>query len=183
MGPKDVYQEKMDKTINVLKQDLNTVRAGRANPALLDQISVEYYGMPTPLKQIANISVPDPRSLLIAPFDPKSIKDIEKAIQIANIGINPSNDGRTVRLVIPPLTEERRKDLTKLIKKMGEEAKVAVRNCRRDANDEVKKMEKAGEFTEDDVKDELDEIQKMTDKCMKNIDEIIAAKDKELMEL
>ncbi len=183
MGPKDVYQEKMDKTISVLKQDLNTVRAGRANPALLDQISVEYYGMPTPLKQIANISVPDPRSLLIAPFDPKSIKDIEKAIQIANIGINPSNDGRTVRLVIPPLTEERRKDLTKLIKKMGEEAKVAVRNCRRDANDEVKKMEKAGEFTEDDVKDELDEIQKMTDKCMKNIDEIIAAKDKELMEL
>jgi ribosome recycling factor len=173
----------MDKTISVLKQDLNTVRAGRANPALLDQISVEYYGMPTPLKQIANISVPDPRSLLIAPFDPKSIKDIEKAIQIANIGINPSNDGRTVRLVIPPLTEERRKDLTKLIKKMGEEAKVAVRNCRRDANDEVKKMEKAGEFTEDDVKDELDEIQKMTDKCMKNIDEIIAAKDKELMEL
>ena len=183
MGPKDVYQEKMDKTISVLKQDLNTVRAGRANPALLDQISVEYYGMPTPLKQIANISVPDPRSLLIAPFDPKSIKDIEKAIQIANIGINPANDGRTVRLVIPPLTEERRKDLTKLIKKMGEEAKVAVRNCRRDANDEVKKMEKAGEFTEDDVKDELDEIQKMTDKCMKNIDEIIAAKDKELMEL
>ncbi len=183
MGPKDVYQEKMDKTISVLKQDLNTVRAGRANPALLDQISVEYYGMPTPLKQIANISVPDPRSLLIAPFDPKSIKDIEKAIQVANIGINPSNDGRTVRLVIPPLTEERRKDLTKLIKKMGEEAKVAVRNCRRDANDEVKKMEKAGEFTEDDVKDELDEIQKMTDKCMKNIDEIIAAKDKELMEL
>ncbi len=120
MGPKDVYQEKMDKTISVLKQDLNTVRAGRANPALLDQISVEYYGMPTPLKQIANISVPDPRSLLIAPFDPKSIKDIEKAIQIANIGINPSNDGRTVRLVIPPLTEERRKDLTKLIKKMVE---------------------------------------------------------------
>ncbi|MBR4149804.1 MAG: ribosome recycling factor [Firmicutes bacterium] len=183
MGPKDVYQEKMDKTISVLKQDLNTVRAGRANPALLDQISVEYYGMPTPLKQIANISVPDPRSLLIAPFDPKSIKDIEKAIQIANIGINPSNDGRTVRLVIPPLTEERRKDLTKLIKKMGEESKVAVRNCRRDANEEIKKMEKAGEFTEDDVKDELDEIQKMTDKCMKNIDEIIAAKDKELMEL
>lgn len=183
MGPQEVYQEKMDKTISVLKQDLNTVRAGRANPALLDQITVEYYGMPTPLKQIANISVPDPRSLLIAPFDPKSIKEIEKAIQIANIGINPSNDGRTVRLVIPPLTEERRKDLTKLIKKMGEEAKVAVRNCRRDANDDIKKLEKAGELTEDDVKSDLEEIQKMTDKCMKNIDEIIAAKDKELMEL
>ena len=183
MGPQEVYQEKMDKTISVLKQDLNTVRAGRANPALLDQITVEYYGMPTPLKQIANISVPDPRSLLIAPFDPKSIKEIEKAIQIANIGINPSNDGRTVRLVIPPLTEERRKELTKLIKKMGEEAKVAVRNCRRDANEDIKKLEKAGELTEDDVKSDLEEIQKMTDKCMKNIDEIIASKDKELMEL
>ena len=183
MGPQEVYQEKMDKTISVLKQDLNTVRAGRANPALLDQITVEYYGTTTPLKQIANISVPDPRSLLIAPFDPKSIKEIEKAIQIANIGINPSNDGRTVRLVIPPLTEERRKELTKLIKKMGEEAKVAIRNCRRDANEDIKKLEKAGELTEDDVKDDLDEIQKMTDKCMKNIDEIIASKDKELMEL
>ena len=183
MGPKDVYQEKMDKTISVLKQDLNTVRAGRANPALLDQISVEYYGMPTPLKQIANISVPDPRSLHIAPFDPKSIKDIEKAIQIANIGINPSNDGRTVRLVIPPLTEERRKDLTKLIKKMGEESKVAIRNCRRDANDMLKKAEKSGELTEDDLKDDLDEIQKLTEQYMKDIDKMVSDKEKELMEL
>ncbi len=183
MGPKDVYQEKMDKTISVLKQDLNTVRAGRANPALLDQISVEYYGMPTPLKQIANISVPDPRSLLIAPFDPKSIKDIEKAIQIANIGINPSNDGRTVRLVIPPLTEERRKELTKLIKKMGEESKVAIRNCRRDANEMLKKAEKNGELTEDDLKDELDDVQKMTEQYMKDIDGMVAEKEKELMEL
>lgn len=183
MGAQETYKEKMEKTLSVLKQDLNTVRAGRANPALLDQISVEYYGMATPLKQIANISVPDPRSLLISPFDPKAVKDIEKAILVANIGINPSNDGKSVRLVIPPLTEDRRKDLTKLIKKMGEESKVAVRNCRRDANDEIKKQEKAGELTEDDVKDELDEIQKLTDKCMKDIDGIIANKEKELMEL
>ena len=183
MGAQETYKEKMEKTLSVLKQDLNTVRAGRANPALLDQISVEYYGMATPLKQIANISVPDPRSLLISPFDPKAVKDIEKAILVANIGITPSNDGKSVRLVIPPLTEDRRKDLTKLIKKMGEESKVAVRNCRRDANDEIKKQEKAGELTEDDVKDELDEIQKLTDKCMKDIDGIIANKEKELMEL
>ena len=183
MGPQEVYQEKMDKTISVLKQDLNTVRAGRANPALLDQITVEYYGMPTPLKQIANISVPDPRSLLIAPFDPKSIKEIEKAIQIANIGINPSNDGRTVRLVIPPLTEERRKDLTKVIKKMGEESKVAIRNCRRDANDMLKKAEKSGELTEDDLKDDLDEIQMLTEQYMKDIDKMVSDKEKELMEL
>ena len=112
MGAQETYKEKMEKTLSVLKQDLNTVRAGRANPALLDQISVEYYGMATPLKQIANISVPDPRSLLISPFDPKAVKDIEKAILVANIGINPSNDGKSVRLVIPPLTEDRRKDLT-----------------------------------------------------------------------
>ena len=180
---KEVYQEKMEKTLSVLRADLNTVRAGRANAALLDQIAVEYYGVPTPLKNMANIATPDPRTITITPFDPKSVRDVEKAIQVSNIGINPSNDGKTIRLVIPPLTEERRKELTKLIKKMGEEAKVAVRNCRRDANEDIKKLEKAGELTEDDVKDDLDEIQKMTDKCMKNIDEIIASKDKELMEL
>ena len=180
---KEVYQEKMEKTLSVLRADLNTVRAGRANAALLDQIAVEYYGVPTPLKNMANIATPDPRTITITPFDPKSVRDVEKAIQVSNIGINPSNDGKTIRLVIPPLTEERRKELTKLIKKMGEEAKVAVRNCRRDANEDIKKLEKAGELTEDDVKSDLEEIQKMTDKCMKNIDEIIASKDKELMEL
>ncbi|MBQ1711957.1 MAG: ribosome recycling factor, partial [Firmicutes bacterium] len=147
----DIYQEKMTKTLSVLKEDLNTVRAGRANAALLDQITVDYYGVPTPLKNMANIQVPDPRSLTIIPFDPKSLKNIEKAIQMSNLGINPTNDGKNVRLVIPPLTEERRKDLTKLIKKMGEEAKVAVRNCRRDANEQLKKAEKAGELTEDDL--------------------------------
>ncbi len=183
MSALDTYQEKMTKTLSVLKQELNTVRAGRANPALLDQIVVEYYGVPTPLKNIANISVPDPRTLMIAPFDPKSVRDIEKAIQVSNLGINPSNDGKIIRLVIPPVTEERRKELTKVIKKMGEDAKVAVRNCRRDANDDIKKAEKNGELTEDDVKSDLDEIQKMTDKCMKDIDTIVATKDKELMEL
>jgi ribosome recycling factor len=173
----------MAKTLSVLKEDLNTVRAGRANPALLDQVSVEYYGTPTPLKALCNIQVPDPRTLLVIPFDPKSVGLIEKAIQAANIGINPSNDGKNIRLVIPPLTEERRVELTKLIKKMGEESKVAVRNLRRDVNETIKKEEKAGELTEDDVKKELEEIQKLTDKCVKDIDDIIANKGKELMEL
>ena len=180
---KEQYEEKMAKTLSVLKEDLNTVRAGRANPALLDQISVEYYGSPTPLKALSNIQVPDPRTLLVIPFDPKSVGLIEKAIQAANIGINPSNDGKNIRLVIPPLTEERRKDLTKQIKKMGEESKVAVRNLRRDVNETIKKEEKAGEMTEDDMKNELEEIQKLTDNCIKEIDEIIANKGKELMEL
>ena len=179
----EVYKEKMSKTISVLKEDLNTVRAGRANAALLDQITVDYYGVMTPVKNLANIQVPDPRTLMIIPFDPKSLKNIEKAIQVSNLGINPTNDGKNIRLVIPPLTEERRKELTKVIKKMGEESKVAVRNCRRDANEQIKKAEKAGELTEDDVKKDLDEIQKMTDKCMKDIDQIIANKDKEIMEL
>ncbi|HPF19282.1 MAG: ribosome recycling factor [Bacillota bacterium] len=179
----EVYQEKMRKTLHVLKTELNTVRAGRANAALLDQIQVDYYGTPTPLKNLSNISVPDPRTLLITPFDPKSVGDIEKAIMTSNLGINPSNDGKSVRLAIPQLTEERRKDLTKIIKRMGEEAKVAVRNCRRDANDELKKLEKKGELTEDDLKNDLDDVQKRTDKCMTEIDEIVSAKEKELMEI
>ena len=179
----DNYKEHMDKTISVLKQDLNTVRAGRANAALLDQIVVDYYGSPTPVKNLSNISVPDPRTLMITPFDPSSIKAIEKAIMTSNLGINPSNDGRNIRLVIPVVTEERRKELAKVIKKMGEDSKVAVRNSRRDANDTIKKLEKAGELTEDDVKDEQEEVQKMTEKCMKEIDQIVAAKEKELMEI
>ena len=133
-------EERSKKTISVLKEDLNTVRAGRANPALLDKVSVQYYGSPTPLKNLSNISTPDPRTLLITPFDPKSIGEIEKAINMANIGINPSNDGKCIRLVIPPVTEDRRKELTKTVKKMGEDSRVAVRNLRRDANDHLKKM-------------------------------------------
>ena len=176
-------EEKSLKTISVLKEDLNTVRAGRANPALLDKIMVSYYGMPTPLKNISNISVPDPRTLLISPFDPKSINEIEKAINIANLGINPSNDGKSIRLVIPQVTEERRKELTKTVKTMGEDAKVAIRNLRRDANDKLKKMEKDHEITEDDLKKALDKVQKAVEKTEKSIDEVIALKDKEIMEV
>ncbi len=176
-------EEKSVKTISVLKEDLNTVRAGRANPALLDKVMVNYYGMPTPLKNIANISVPDPRTLLIAPFDPKSIGEIEKAINIANLGINPSNDGKNIRLVIPQVTEERRKELTKTVKKMGEDAKVAVRNLRRDANEKLKKMEKDHEITEDDLKKALDQVDKSVEKAIKGIDEVVAQKDKEIMEV
>ena len=183
MGAQEVYKEKMEKTLNVLKADLNTVRAGRANASLLDQISIDYYGTMTPVKNMANIQTPDPRSITITPFDPSTCKLIEKAIQVSDIGINPNSDGKVIRLSIPPLTEDRRKELAKIIKKMGEESKVAVRNCRRDANDQIKKDEKAGLLTEDDVKDDLDEIQKLTDKCMKDIDSMVSEKEKELMEL
>ena len=179
----EILEQKMQKTIAVLKDELNTVRAGRANPALLDRVVVDYYGSPTPLKNLSNISVPDPRTLMIAPFDPKTINDIEKAINVLNLGINPTNDGKIIRMVVPQLTEERRKELTKVVKKFGEDAKVAVRNERRDANDELKKQEKAGELTEDDLKKDMDLVQKKTDKTIKDIDDIIAAKDKEILEV
>ena len=146
-------------------------------------MSVQYYGSPTPLKNLSNISTPDPRTLLITPFDPKSISEIEKAINMANIGINPSNDGKCIRLVIPPVTEDRRKELTKTVKKMGEDSKVAVRNLRRDANDHLKKMEKNHEITEDESKKAQDDVQKATDKVIKEIDEIVAAKEKEILEV
>ncbi|MBQ9016258.1 MAG: ribosome recycling factor [Firmicutes bacterium] len=179
----DQLQEKINKSESLLKEDLATVRAGRANAALVDKVMVEYYGTPTPLKSLTNISVPEPRTLLITPFDPKSIPEIEKAINIANIGINPVNDGKVIRLQIPQVTEERRKELTKTVKKMGEETKVAVRNLRRDANDKVKKLEKAGDYTEDDRKEALDDIQKMVDQAIKDIDQIVADKEKEIMEV
>lgn len=176
-------EEKIEKTIKVLKEEMGTVRAGRANAALVDKVTVEYYGTPTPLKALANISVPEPRTLMISPFDPKSIPEIEKAINAANIGINPVNDGKVIRLQIPQVTEERRKELTKVVKKLGEDSKVAVRNLRREANDKVKKLEKAGDFTEDDTKETLDDIQKAIDKAVKDIDEIVAQKEKEIMEV
>lgn len=179
----EILADKMTKTLGVLKSELNTVRAGRANAALLDKVMVEYYGTPTPLKNLANIGIPDARTLMIAPFDPKAVSDVEKAINMANIGINPSNDGKVIRLAIPQVTEERRKELAKQIKKIGEDAKIAVRNSRRDVNDQVKKQEKADELTEDDAKKQLDAIQKQTDKCMKDIDAIVAEKEKELMEV
>lgn len=179
----EALEEKIQKSEALLRENLATVRAGRANAALVDKVMVDYYGMPTPLKTLANISVPEPRTLLISPFDPKSIPEIEKAINVANIGINPANDGKVIRLQIPQVTEERRKELTKTVKKMGEETKVAVRNLRRDANDKVKKLEKASEYTEDDVKGTLDEIQKATDQAVKTIDEIVSSKEAEIMEV
>ena len=183
MDVQGVLNEKISKSISALKENLNTVRAGRANPALLDKIMVNYYGSPTPLKNISNVSVPGPRTLMISPFDSKAIVEIEKAINVANIGINPSNDGKVIRLVIPQVTEERRKELTKLVKKIGEDSKVAVRNERREANELLKKMEKATELTEDDLKRELDDAQKKADKAIKEIDDIVAAKEKEILEV
>lgn len=179
----EVLQEKMDKTVNVLNDDLHSVRAGRANPALLDRVVVDYYGSETPLKQIANVSVPEPRVLMIQPYDATALKDIEKAILIADLGINPSNDGKIIRLVLPILTEERRKDLTKVVKKYGEESKVAIRNERRHANDKLKKMQKNSELTEDDLKSFEMEVQKMTDEHIKLIDQIIKDKEVEILEV
>ena len=178
-----LLEEKTAKSIEMLKEELATVRAGRANAALVDKVMVDYYGSPTPLKSLANISVPEPRTLLIAPFDPKSIPDIEKGINIANIGINPVNDGKLIRLSIPQVTEERRKELVKEVSKMAEEAKVAVRNVRRDALDKFKTQKKNSEITEDDLKNLEDKMQKITDKYVKNIDDITAKKSKEVMEV
>jgi len=176
-----VYEDKMVKTIDVVKANFAAVRAGRANAGVLDRIMVEYYGTPTPLNQVAAISTPDPRTLMIQPWDATLLKAIEKAIQISDLGINPQNDGRVIRLAFPQLTEERRKDLTKQVRKYGEEGKVAVRNIRRDAMDEIKKQTKKSEITEDDQKVLEKELQDITDKRCKEIDELTAKKEKELM--
>ena len=173
--------EKMLKTIEVVKANFASVRAGRANAGVLDRITVEYYGTPTPLNQVAAVSSPDPRTLVIQPWDGSLLKAIEKAIQTSDLGINPQNDGRVLRLAFPQLTEERRKELTKQVKKYGEEGKVAVRNIRRDAMDEIKKKTKKSEITEDDQKNLEKELQDLTDKRCKEIDELTAKKDKELM--
>ncbi|QXM06116.1 ribosome recycling factor [Crassaminicella indica] len=176
-------EEKMQKTIRVFKEDLNAIRAGRANPALLDKIVVEYYGSPTPLKQIASVSAPEPRLLVVQPYDKTAIQAIEKAISQSDLGINPSNDGNVIRLAIPQLTEERRKELVKVVKKTGENAKIALRNERREANDKLKKMQKDGELTEDDLKKAEDEVQKMTTKFGQIIDELVSKKEKEMLEV
>lgn len=176
-------QEKMEKTISVLKHELSTLKAGRANPSLLDRISVEYYGTVTPLNQLANIAAPEPRILTISPWDIKSIPIIEKAILKSDLGINPSNDGKMIRLVIPQLTEERRKDLVKVIRRLGEDSKVAIRNIRRDSNDQLKKLKKDGKVTEDELKKSETDIQKTTDKCIKEADKAIEQKEKEIMEV
>lgn len=175
------YDEKMLKTIEVVKANFASVRAGRANAGVLDRITVEYYGTPTPLNQVAAVSSPDPRTLVIQPWDGSLLKAIEKAIQTSDLGINPQNDGRVLRLAFPQLTEERRKELAKQVKKYGEEGKVAVRNIRRDAMDEIKKKTKKSEITEDDQKNLEKELQDLTDKRCKEIDELTAKKDKELM--
>lgn len=175
------YEERMIKAMDYLENDLQGVRAGRANPHVLDKVRVDYYGAPTPLQGVANVSVPEARIIQIQPWDKSLIKDICRAIQVADIGINPTTDGTTVRLVFPELTEERRKDLTKDVKKKGEEAKVAIRNIRRDGNEDFKKMKKAAEVSEDAIKDLEDELQKMTEKFMKDVDTIIEKKNKEIM--
>lgn len=175
------YDGKMNKTMDNLNSELGAIRAGRANPKILDKIMVDYYGTPTPLQQVGNISVPDPKSILIAPWDANMVKEIEKAIQASDIGINPTNDGKNIRIVFPELTEERRSELAKEVKKKGEEAKVAIRNIRRDAMDQIKKDGKNNEFSEDEGKDLEDEVQKMTDKFIKDIDQVVADKTKEVM--
>ena len=176
-------EEKMQKSCAVYERDMMGLRAGRANPKLLDRIMVDYYGTPTPIPQIGNISSPEPRLLVIAPWEAKMIPQVEKAIQKSDLGLNPSNDGKIIRLVFPELNEERRKDLTKVASKGAEETKVAVRNIRRDAVDQIKKLKKNNEITEDDQKDAEEEIQKMTDKAIKEVDDIFAKKEKEIMEV
>ncbi|KAB3531350.1 ribosome recycling factor [Alkaliphilus serpentinus] len=176
-------EEKMQKTINVIKDDLNSIRAGRANPAMLDKITVDYYGTTTPLKQIASVSAPEPRMIIVQPYDKSAMQLIEKAIMTSDLGINPSNDGKIIRLNIPMLTEERRRDLSKLAKKTAEEGKITIRNERRDANDSLKKLHKDGELTEDDLKKAQDEVQKLTDKFIQQIDDLLAKKEVEIMEV
>ncbi|MBR0086016.1 MAG: ribosome recycling factor [Lachnospiraceae bacterium] len=177
----EVYTNKMEKTLESLDREFQVIRAGRANPHLLDRLSVDYYGAQTPLQQVGNISVPEARMIVISPWEPSLLKKIEKAILASDIGITPTNDGKTIRLVFPELTEERRKELAKDIKKKGENAKVAIRNIRRDANDTFKKQEKAKEITEDELKDLNDQIQKKTDKYIERIDKAVESKTKEIM--
>lgn len=176
-------EETMRKSMGFLKEDLAGIRAGKANPKLVDKIQVSYYGTMTPLNQVANISVPEPRSILIQPWDASLVREIEKAILASDLGINPSNDGKIIRLVIPVLTEERRKELLKVVKKETENAKIAVRNIRRDANEELKKLEKTSEITKDDHKKAEEDMQKLTDKYIKFVDDIYKDKEKEILEV
>ena len=176
-------EERMDKAHGSLKRELASLRAGRANPSLLDRIQVEYYGTMTPLNQLANINTPDSRTLIIQPWDKTSIGDIERAIMKSDLGLNPANDGIAIRITIPALTEERRAELVKLMRKFGEDAKVAIRNIRRDANDDIKKLEKSEGFSEDETRRHQDDIQKSTDKYIVEIEKTLLAKEKEIMEV
>ncbi len=176
-------EEKMNKTVAVLEREFKSVRAGRANAAVLDRIMVDYYGVPTPIQQMAAVSIPEPRILMIQPWDGSTLKTIEKAILVSDIGINPQNDGRVIRLSFPPLTEERRKEIVKDIKKMAEENKVAIRNTRRDALEKLKALKKASTITEDDEANGEKKIQKLTDKFCAEIDELAVIKEKEILEI
>ena len=179
----NIYEEKMNKTISVFEENLAEIRAGRANPAILNKITVDYYGVPTPINQVAGISVPEARMILIQPWDASILKEIEKEILKSDIGINPNNDGKVIRLTFPELNEERRKEIVKDIRKLAEEAKIAVRSIRRDAIDEAKELEKKSEITEDDLKKEEDDIQKLTDKKIEEIDMLLEKKEKEIMSI
>ena len=179
----DVYKEKMDGSLRYLDDEFGNIRAGRANPSILNRLQVEYYGVPTPITQLGAVSVPEARLLVYTPYDMSVLKAVEKEIQKSEIGINPQNDGRCIRLVFPPLTEERRRDLTKQVKKLGEEAKVAIRSIRRDAIEDFKKMKKKSEITEDDMKIAETDMQKITDKYIEDIDKKVASKEKEIMEI
>ncbi|MDR2605973.1 MAG: ribosome recycling factor [Oscillospiraceae bacterium] len=185
MNPTDKKEitARMEKTVDSVKSQFATVRAGRANPAVLDQISVDYYGQATPINQIATIAVPDPRTITIQPWEANMLKTVEKAIQTSELGINPNNDGKIIRLSFPPLTEERRKELVKQVKGYSEDGKVAIRNIRRDCLEKFKKQQKNSEITEDDLKDSEKDLQKLTDDYVKKIDEVTAVKEKELYEI
>lgn len=176
-------EDRMNKAVAALKRELSSLRAGRATPSLLDRVQVEYYGTMTPVNQLGNISVPDPRTLTIQPWDKSALPAIEKAIMKSDLGLTPANDGSIIRISIPPLTEERRAELVKMTKKSGEEAKVAIRNVRRDANDGLKKMEKSGDITEDELRRLQDEVQKSTDRFIAEVDKVLAAKEAEIMEV
>ena len=176
-----LYEDKMEKSLDVLLDEYASIRAGRANPHVLDRLRIDYYGTPTPIQQVGNVTVPEARMIVIQPWEKSLLKEIEKAILVSDLGINPTNDGNVIRLVFPELTEERRKDLAKDVKKKGEGAKVAMRNIRRDAMDSIKKMEKAGDISEDDLKQGEEKIQKITDKMIEKVDKAIETKTKEIM--
>ena len=176
-----LYEDKMEKSLDVLLDEYASIRAGRANPHVLDRLRIDYYGTPTPIQQVGNVTVPEARMIVIQPWEKSLLKEIEKAILVSDLGINPTNDGNEIRLVFPELTEERRKDLAKDVKKKGEGAKVAIRNIRRDAMDSIKKMEKAGDISEDDLKQGEEKIQKITDKMIEKVDKAIETKTKEIM--
>ncbi|RYL95314.1 ribosome recycling factor [Sporolactobacillus sp. THM7-4] len=176
-------RERMDKTVQSFQRELVTIRAGRANPAILNKVTVEYYGAETPLNQLASITAPEARLLIVQPYDRSALANIERGILKSDLGITPTNDGTVIRIAIPPLTEERRQELVKLVKKFAEEAKVSVRNVRRDANERIKKMEKNNELTKDDVRAATDEVQKITDKTIERVDRVAADKEKEMMDI